>query len=227
MTRKNMNSRQQELLHNLIEYYITTAMPVGSGVLASDQHVSSATVRNELAELEHLGYLVQPYTSAGRIPTEKAYQEYFEALERKPLAAKFQKGLVAKDLTERDHLKDFAKKLAETSATAVFVAFSNNDVFHTGLSNLFSQPEFSQPEMITNISQVVDRLEDVIFEIFKTINEVQVQIGSDNPFGNDCTVILTGFMINNTPHVIGLLGPMRMDYQKNIALIEYIKEQLT
>ena len=77
-----LSSRKKQILKVVIEDYIATAEPVGSKVIAARMggHVSSATIRNELAELTELGYLEQPHTSAGRIPSPTGYRLYVNEL---------------------------------------------------------------------------------------------------------------------------------------------------
>ena len=83
-----LDERKAEILKAVVEEYIETAVPVGSGAVArnTDIGVSSATVRNELAVLEADGYLVQPHTSAGRIPTEKGYRHFVDTVGQARLA---------------------------------------------------------------------------------------------------------------------------------------------
>src|SRR5437867_12529500 len=73
-----LDARKQEILRAVIRSYIETAEPVGSEVVAHQGHlgVSAATIRNEMAALEELGYLAQPHPSAGRIPTDRGYRAY-------------------------------------------------------------------------------------------------------------------------------------------------------
>lgn len=77
-----LNERKQKILRTIIDDYISSAMPVGSKTIAEQlgMRISSATIRNEMSELEELGYLEQPHTSAGRIPSDKAYRMYVDQL---------------------------------------------------------------------------------------------------------------------------------------------------
>jgi heat-inducible transcriptional repressor len=75
-----LDERKAAILRAVVEEYIETAQPVGSGHVAPAVNVSSATVRNELATLEQDGYLHQPHTSAGRVPTEKGYRYFVDSL---------------------------------------------------------------------------------------------------------------------------------------------------
>lgn len=73
-----LSGRQKEILQTIIEDYISNAMPVGSRTISKNIALSSATIRNEMSDLEDLGYLEQPHTSAGRIPSDKAYRFYVD-----------------------------------------------------------------------------------------------------------------------------------------------------
>ena len=77
-----LNERKRKILRTIIDDYISSAMPVGSKTIAEQlgMRISSATIRNEMSELEKLGYLEQPHTSAGRIPSDKAYRMYVDQL---------------------------------------------------------------------------------------------------------------------------------------------------
>ncbi len=82
MAFENLTHREKEILENLIKFYIATADPVGSRVIANrfKMGISSATIRNTLQDLEELGLVQQPHTSAGRIPTDLGYRVYVDYL---------------------------------------------------------------------------------------------------------------------------------------------------
>src|SRR5262245_20446625 len=75
-----LDERKATILRAVVEEYIETAQPVGSGAVAPQVKASSATVRNEMALLEQEGYLRQPHTSAGRVPTEKGYRFFVDTM---------------------------------------------------------------------------------------------------------------------------------------------------
>lgn len=81
-----MNERKNRILEAIIQDYIQTGDPVGSRTLSRKYHlgISSATIRNEMADLEELGLIIQPYTSAGRIPSDKGYRLYVDNLMNRP-----------------------------------------------------------------------------------------------------------------------------------------------
>ena len=82
MSFDNLNEREKSILYNLINYYISSADPVGSRVMANrfSMGISSATIRNVLQDLEDMGLVKQPHTSAGRVPTELGYRVYVDTL---------------------------------------------------------------------------------------------------------------------------------------------------
>jgi len=77
-----LDERKKRILQSIIDDYISTAEPVGSRTVARKHELglSSATIRNEMADLEEMGYLTQPHTSAGRIPSDKGYRFYVDQL---------------------------------------------------------------------------------------------------------------------------------------------------
>lgn len=79
---KNIDERKQRILHALIKDYVDTGEPVGSRTIAKkyDLGVSAATIRNEMADLEEMGFIHQPHTSAGRVPSDKGYRYYVDCL---------------------------------------------------------------------------------------------------------------------------------------------------
>ncbi|MDD4296911.1 MAG: HrcA family transcriptional regulator, partial [Ruminiclostridium sp.] len=77
-----LSERKMRILKTLIDDYIQTAQPVGSRTISKKHELglSSATIRNEMADLEEMGYITQPHTSAGRVPSDKGYRLYVDHL---------------------------------------------------------------------------------------------------------------------------------------------------
>src|ERR1700757_804273 len=84
-----MNLRSRGILHNIVEAYIALGEPVASRSIARRWHdgLSAASIRNTMADLADEGFLSQPHTSAGRVPTEKAFRSYVESLSLRRMAA--------------------------------------------------------------------------------------------------------------------------------------------
>jgi transcriptional regulator of heat shock response len=220
-----MDERKLIILNTIIKEHIKTGAPVGSGVLVDKYRldISPATVRNEMAALEEEDFIIQPHTSAGRIPTEKAYNLYLSSLKEKQLAEK-EAEILKRALKGNDEasFKQVAKEMAKISGNAIFWAFHKNNLYYTGISNLFSQPEFSEPNLIYNISAIIDRMDEIIDDIFNEVKETEILLGSANPFGDSCSTIFSKYRRSGKTGLFGILGPMRMDYEKNLALVKYV-----
>lgn len=219
-----MNERKQLILNIIIEDYIATGQPVASNAIVEKYNLdlSPATVRNEMAELEAEGWITQPYTSAGRIPTEKAYLLFVDSLKTEHLSKKEQ--ALFEDLgNDEMSAKQTAKKLAQISSLAVIWAFHKNHIYYTGLSNLLQQPEFSQSRLTYDISAVIDRVDEIVDDIFEQVTfDPQILLGRNSPFGPFSGAILSRYKTANGVGMIGILGPLRMDYGKNLARVSYL-----
>lgn len=229
-----MNDRKSAILGAIINEHVSEGSTVASKSIVDnyDFSLSPATIRNEMVILEKEGYIFQPHTSAGRIPTEKGWRYYIDNYIKDieiTDASKSSLDKVAgdKNITKELLVKKVAKNLAEISNDAVFVGLSQDDFFYTGLSYLFKQPEFQKLDLVYHISEVVDHLDEVIEDMFEDIlnaKDETILIGKENPFGAECSAIITHYRIDqNNIGVFGILGPMRMDYENNIALIKYAK----
>lgn len=226
-----MDKRKEIILNTIIKEYLKTGAPVGSGVLVEKYKldISPATVRGEMAILEDEGYIKQPHTSAGRVPTEKAYKLFVRNI-KKARVGKADETSLAEALKKMDEtaFKETAKLISSLSGSAVFWAFHRHNLYYTGISNLFQQPEFSQLEMIYDISTVIDSLDEIIDSIFDKIDpDVKIMIGSDNPFGAFLGTVITKYRIAENTGLFGIIGPMRMDYEKNLAIIRYVSETIS
>jgi len=227
-----ISQRKQLIIRTIIKEYIKTAQPVSSGILVDKYKldISPATVRNEMMELEEAGYIFQPHTSAGRVPTALAYDLFVTQLlsdKKKRLSDKEQ--CLLSEIWKNDDAsrRQLAKSIAEISQGAVFWAFHKNDLYYTGISNLFAQAEFRQVNLVCDVSVIIDRLEEIIAEVFDSLRPgQQVLIGQNNPFGNFLSTVILKYKKDNKTGVFGILGPMRMDYEKNLALLEYLEDNL-
>lgn len=220
-----MTNRQSQFLKYLIEQYLATAEPVASALLAEKADVSSATIRNDMSSLEHDGYIEQPHTSAGRVPTIEGYKYYIENFVKPAKLTAGQKKNLDKAIKSDSPIKAIAKELAELTDQAILVALANNDFYYTGISKLFSQPEFCHHQEVVSISSVLDALDNVLVELFETVDsEVSIIIGDENPFSPHCSLLVVKSKVSKSSKgVMAVLGPTRMNYNKNIGLLNYSK----
>jgi heat-inducible transcriptional repressor len=222
-----MTKRQQDILAAIIEQYAEVASPVGSSLLARVFGVSSATIRSEMAELERLGYIAQPHTSAGRVPTDKGYRFYVNTVQEdsavqserraeRALAARVQDA----GLPERT-IRNAVDTLVELTHN-LGLATIGNQLYMSGLSNLFGQPEFVSGRHVREVARLLDNLEPWLQEASPN-DPLSVYIGRENPIGRQagCSLIISRF---SSPYsdrsYIGVLGPTRQSYRGVMALVQ-------
>ncbi|MBU1119457.1 HTH domain-containing protein [Patescibacteria group bacterium] len=235
----NMTTRQETILHYIIEYYVKTALPVGSKMLAEKLDCSPATVRNEMSALEKEGYIYQPHTSAGRVPTDKGYRYYVNLLmEGKSLSkedqVKLQSDLLKLQAQYKRLARVTAKLLSLHSQSMVVSGIKEQEEYATsGLQKLLDQPEFEDKREVASVCEALDQFEDtvdVLLDHKPKERQVQTFIGSENPVSemNKCSLLISEFELPNGEHgVIAVLGPKRMRYDKNISLVSYLSKLLS
>jgi heat-inducible transcriptional repressor len=222
-----MDIRSEKILEAIIKEHLKTGSPVGSSMIVDKYKldVSPATVRNVMSELEEDGFIIQPHTSAGRIPTEKAWNFHIESVRTKKRSQKNSE--YAQTLAEVTpaQAKDAARMMARDSGQAVFWAYSKQDLFYTGISNLLQQQEFSRLNAVQNIAPIIDEIDVIVDEIFDRLQVgVHVLIGSESPFGTFCGSIVSKYRHESRLGMFGMIGPIRMDYERNIRLAESIMD---
>lgn len=223
-----MTPRQQQLLAAIIEEYAEVANPVGSVTLAKLFDVSPATIRAEMARLEELGYIFQPHTSAGRVPTDAGYRLYVNGLAEKQLSAPTNRNMQALD-RRIEHAG--RPELAIRSAVDSLVEMTHNlglatigsTFYMSGIGNLFGQPEFSGGQMVREVARLIDNLEPWLYEAAPN-EPLSVYIGRENPIGkaSGCTLIISRFQSPYSDRsYIGVLGPTRQSYANVMRLVSH------
>lgn len=326
-----LSKRKEELLKLIIEDYIKTARPVSSKSLIETLNCSSATIRNEMAELEDEGLLEKTHISSGRVPSEAGYRYYVDNIMKpkeitgddmlKLQTVFHNKSLVVDDailrsmeiiseltnyttivlgntssrnlvnkievvpmsdnkliallITDQGHVEhrnviidghvssNEIKKTVEIinklivgtpinevskvlefeikpvinkyieQHEALYNAFYNafndfkesTDVRVKGTSNILKQPEFDNTDKIRDI---ISKFEDktIVNQIKEEDNGINIYIGSENSFDDDVTIIKTKYNFNGEEGTIALIGPKRMEYDRVIALLDYIKQNI-
>lgn len=222
-----MTDRQEKLLAALIEQYAEVASPVGSSLLARAFNVSSATIRAEMAELERLGYIYQPHTSAGRVPTDKGYRYYvneFVAQEPPEPSRRTQRVLAARvegGAGPEHTIRNAVETLVELTHN-LGLATLGNQLYMSGLANLFNQPEFAQRRQVQEVASLLDNLEPWLREASPN-QPLSVYIGQENPIGRSaqCSLIISRFRSPYSDRsYIGVLGPTRQSYRGVMTLVE-------
>lgn len=112
---EELDKRKKRILQAIVEEYIDTAEPVSSGNLVKELECSSATIRNEMAELEKIGYIEKPHTSAGRIPSQKGYRYYVDELVRDDKLSKKEMEIIRERLETRVNDLEDLTRIATTT----------------------------------------------------------------------------------------------------------------
>ncbi|MFH1631486.1 MAG: hypothetical protein ABIA47_00465 [bacterium] len=228
-----LSDRQSQILSAIIEHYVKTAQPVASQILVNKFSLgcSSATVRNTMVALEDFGLLRQPHTSAGRVPTEEGFRLYVEqfmqpAGSMRPRAPLVEARQHVGD--PRDIVRKIAKCLVELSGETAFSSMDSNQNYYTGISNLFDKPEFGNVDTLRELSGIIDKFDDVLNDVFERVDrDVSVWIGEQSPFGSQMTTMLVKYkMPGGFTGIMGLVGPLRMDYGRNMKLLREAKKLL-
>lgn len=326
-----LGSRQKDLLKIIVEEYIKTARPVGSKSLCKRFKCSSATIRNDMAYLEEIGYLEKTHISSGRIPSENGYRYYVDNLmkpkeisgedmlklqtifsnnklslndaiiksleivsditnytsivlgkasidsflKKVEVVPLDEKSLVAVVITNKGYVQnrsvelnekvdpmeimkttellnkmligtpinEVSKRLEyeikpiignyvknyEVLYNAFYEALSNfsadKDVHFSGKTNILKQPEFNTVDDIKNIISKFES-EDVVSKIEGTDDEVKVYIGKDNEFDDNVTIVKTKYKTSTKEGTIAIIGPKRMQYDRVVTMLEYIKDHI-
>lgn len=116
---EELDKRKRKILQAIIEEYIETAEPVSSGNLVEELNCSSATIRNEMAELEKIGFLEKPHTSAGRVPSQKGYRYYVDELIRDDKISKKEMEIIRDRLETRVNDLEELTKIATTTLSEI------------------------------------------------------------------------------------------------------------
>lgn len=230
-----ITQRQREILYAIIEEYAETAAPVGSVTLAKLFGVSSATVRAEMAKLEEAGLIAQPHTSAGRVPTDAGYRTYVNALtEEEPaegvkalLEEPMDRGAHALEIRINSQTRaDYAIRGAVDSLVELTgnlgLATIGDQLYLSGVSRLFAQPEFMDNARVQAVAKLLDNLEPWLREAAPG-QPLNIFIGHENPIGKSSGVslIISKFRSPYSDNsYIGVLGPTRQNYGHVMSLVK-------
>jgi heat-inducible transcriptional repressor len=176
------------------------------------------------------GYLYQPHTSAGRVPTDKAYRYFVDNL----LKENFERFEIG-DWIEREiedslkFLQNLTKNLAEICDSLVLSYLKKENIFlKEGWEEVLKEPEFFFRETIFNFTQFLENFEKNIDNL-KINSKIKVYIGKENPFpkGKEfSTIISKCYLPKRKETIFSILGPKRMDYNRNINILNSLKNCL-
>jgi len=220
-----MTPRQIQILAAIVELYASTAEPVGSSALAEAFEASSATIRADMAELERQGFIMQPHISAGRVPTDKGYRAYVNALGTHEPDNRHELAMArhVRSAGEADRaIKNAVESLANVTHNLGLATIGGN-LYMSGMASLFQQPEFVGGSKAYEVARLLDSLEEWLAEAAPN-DPISVYIGRENPIGraSGATLIISRFQSPYSHRsYIGVLGPTRQNYGPVIGFVEY------
>lgn len=227
-----LSQRQTRLLKIIIDEYIATAEPVGSVALESKYNigVSPATIRNEMALLTAKGFLKQPHTSAGRIPTPKAMKFYINQLmEEKTLSVTDEVNAKEEVWDSRDNteklLRDATQALSHQTHYLAISTLDDGIAYAHGHSNLFDSPEFST-QVCRRLFELLEeerQIRELFFGRFTGNTPIEVLFGEELgwEFFEPIGMVATRFKIGEHEGAIGVVGPFRLNYPRVIPTVRY------
>lgn len=229
-----LSERQKKILNLIIREYSKKGEPIASKEFSQKffSDLSPATIRREFFDLTKEGYLLQPHTSAGRIPTDKAYKLFVdEVLENEQKLTNesehWQKKIEKTADMHKDLFSQSAKMIADF-CDGFGMSYSSEQGFisKSGMMNLFSQlmDDVSSPEMkqIFKDIEMMDENFDNFFDIFSD-SQRNIFIGKDNPITKSNNLsIISRCIPEKKQSVLVLIGSKHMDYDKNLAILEAV-----
>ncbi|MCA9364520.1 MAG: hypothetical protein KC736_01370 [Candidatus Moranbacteria bacterium] len=235
-----MDERSGKILGLVVEEYTRTAVPVGSTYLCKqyDLLVSSATVRAIMSSLEDEGYLHQPHTSAGRVPTDKGYRFYIESqMTGQNLSRQDEMELKRELLTLRAKnvrlARTTAKLLSALSGHMVMSGVVDRDEYYDfGLRTLLEDESISSRDELCRVAEVLDYIDERVDVLLAQVpeGETHIFVGKENPLDeiSGCSMVVAPYRSKDGERgMVALIGPKRMQYARNKSLVEYVRKFLS
>jgi transcriptional regulator of heat shock response len=228
-----LTKRQQKVLTALVDEYVVSATPVGSGRIAEHyfKEVSSATIRNELMGLVAGGYAVSPHTSAGRVPTNIGYRVVVNNIllrgdfTRATGSPELDALSTSEEIQNIDQERRISRVLSQVSENtgllSMYWSFKPDSVvYHRGLPQLLAQPEFQETSAVIPLMRLLEderALNDLFLSTLKS-NGFVVKIGMEESEGHLSSYSMVAEVIGgDQPNsFLAVFGPTRMDYRRVI-----------
>ena len=229
--------RENRVLEAIINAHTESALPVGSKHIARKLNLSSATIRNVMFELEREGYIRQPYTSAGRIPTDLGYRRYVDnmmSIKELPQDDIYSK--VRQYVNEKKFFEEIIEAISHAISTITNytgIALSpNNKLYFDGTYHMLEQPEFRHSGMALDFLKIIEEKNELVHIMAQDLEtkRTTIRIGRENMFEElrECTIITATYRFKDrVSGNVGVIGPMRMRYEEVVPAIEYLARMTT
>ncbi|MBN1526129.1 MAG: heat-inducible transcriptional repressor HrcA [Candidatus Omnitrophica bacterium] len=234
----DLKKRHDDVLAIIVSRYIETAEPVGSRFVSRKLGLSSATIRNVMADLEDMGYITHPHTSAGRMPTDKGYRYYINSLMRVRgvsdnmiRAAQIQYHQALRSL--EDVLESTSHLISSlTNYVGITVLSQYEKLYMDGASHILEQPEFRNIGKLHELLKCLEEKKDLFDLLSRDVDDdrLTIYIGKESHSSHlkDCSIVTRGYKVRGkTAGRLGVIGPKRMMYERVIPAVEYLAETVT
>ena len=230
-----LTKRQQKILNAVIKEYIEIGEPISSQLLEKkhDFGIGSAMIRVEMQKLTDRGYLLQPHTSAGRAPTDKSYRIFVNRIIEKHFSIDKDMEKIEEIFEEENDIFKLASHLTkflaeETSSLAILNLPERDFIFKEGWEELLKEAESFEQDFFSDFAGVIEKFEES-FNDLKINSGIRVFIGKENPVkkAKNLSVISSKCKLpNKEKATLTLVGPKRMDYNRNLSLVQSLNKFL-
>ena len=228
----DLTDRQIQIIKHIIEEFTETAEPVGSETLDKKHNlgISPATIRNEMVRLTETGYLKQPHTSAGRVPTPQAIKFYISELMKEKELSVTEEVAVKEQVWDYRFeagqlLREATRCLSERTKALSVAATDDRHVYHAGYANILDIPEFFDIDVTRTVLSMLDETQELLELLGKATDKetVQILIGEElgNKYLEPVGMVFISFKAGSRRGALGVIGPARLDYPYVVPMVRY------
>ena len=199
---------------------------------------SSATIRNEFALLEEVGFIASPHISSGKVPTKAGYRYYVdnileEQLNTKTVHNTLQKHIKEYNLTRsKERICDVLRIITEATGNIAFASIDADQTLYLGVSSMLRAPEYMKnPELAARVIEIIegrDTFQTLLNTLILPLHEVKIFIGEENILSemSSCAMLVIRYESRSSTGKIGILGPMRLNYSMCKMILEEVLSML-
>lgn len=234
----DLSDRQKHLLKAIIELYVKTGEPIASDVVEKkcDLGVSPATIRIEMSKLTDSGYLKQPHTSSGRVPTVLGFRLYInELMKIKSLPVMDEVAIRQQVLDQRAQLNRMVKaatRMLAKKCNSLALSTMNDDLYYCGAAHMLDLPEFYDIDVARFVLSMFDEYSVLqqLLEKAQGSDSLHIIFGEETEYEYlkpTSFAFLDYSLSGGQSGIIGIIGPNRLNFPVVIPYLRYIGEVLT
>lgn len=237
-TQKKLNKRQEDVLRLIVNSHVDSAAPIASNFVADVLGLSSATIRNVMAELEEMDFIMHPHTSAGRVPTDEGYRYYIDSLMHMKdvssntidtIEGNYHRGIRSVD-DAMERTSALISDLTKYVGVAVVTQFEK--VYLDGASHILEQPEFRDFKKLYTIFKCFEDKNTILHILCGETDggALAISVGRENKLAylRDCSVVSRGYKKKGkVSGRLGVIGPRRMVYERVVPMVEFLASALS